>query len=172
MDRHKNLAGLCAATSLFISILIPGAVTYAQTAPKLHIDVPVTLQHGNVVIDVGHTVFGGDNPFLVGDINVLVQDYADWKTDGRIVLIFHGDAAYIVLNDATYNEVRHVKTGNPYAKALAAWMQRGVQVELCGATAAANRWTNDSLAEGIKVNTDAMSRVTQLEQQGYTLIYE
>ena len=40
------------------------------------------------------------------------------------------------------------------------------------ATAVANRWTNKDLLPGVKVNTNAMVRVTQLEQQGFTLIYE
>ena len=42
----------------------------------------------------------------------------------------------------------------------------------CGATAAANHWINKDLLPGVKVNTNAMVRVTQLEQDGYTLIYE
>src|SRR5262249_45988933 len=104
--------------------------------------------------------------------NLLVEDFAQWKTDGRIVTIFHGDAAFVLLNDATYNDVRHVRTGNPYAKMLASWMSHGAQVEMCGATAAANHWTNANFVKGVKVNTDAMSRVTQLEEQGYRLIYE
>ena len=51
-------------------------------------------------------------------------------------------------------------------------MEQGIQIELCGATAVANHWTNKDLLPGVKVNTNAMVRVTQLEQQGYTLIYE
>jgi intracellular sulfur oxidation DsrE/DsrF family protein len=51
-------------------------------------------------------------------------------------------------------------------------MEQGIQIELCGATAAANHWGNDDLLPGVKVNTNAMVRVTQLEQDGFTLIYE
>ena len=51
-------------------------------------------------------------------------------------------------------------------------MEQGVQIELFGATAAANHWVNANALRGVKVNTNAMVRVTQLEQKGFTLIYE
>jgi len=54
----------------------------------------------------------------------------------------------------------------------AAHVERGVQIELCGATAAANHWGNADLLPGVNVNTNAMVRVTGLEQKGFTLIYE
>jgi hypothetical protein len=40
-------------------------------------------------------------------------------------------------------------------------MKRGVQVELCGATAKVHSWGNTDLLPGIKINTDAMARTTQ-----------
>jgi intracellular sulfur oxidation DsrE/DsrF family protein len=55
---------------------------------------------------------------------------------------------------------------------FAGLMKQGVQIELCGATAAGNHWGNADLLPGVKVDTNAMVRVTQLEQEGYTLIYE
>ena len=51
-------------------------------------------------------------------------------------------------------------------------MEQGVQIELCGATAAANHGGNTDLLPRVKVNTDAMARVTELEQKGFTLIYQ
>jgi intracellular sulfur oxidation DsrE/DsrF family protein len=144
----------------------------AQTDHTLHIDIPVKLEKANVVVDVGHMVMAGDMPFFMGDIRLLATDMSNWKSQGQVIVVFHGDAAYIVLNDEAYNSNRHVQTGNPYAKLVAGLMQQGVQIELCGATAAGNHWGNADLLPGIKVDTDAMVRVTQLEQQGYTLIYE
>jgi hypothetical protein len=43
-------------------------------------------------------------------------------------------------------------------------MKRGVQVELCGATAAVHHWGNEDLLPGIKVNTNAIARMSQLAQ--------
>jgi hypothetical protein len=47
-----------------------------------------------------------------------------------------------------------------------------VQLELCGATATANHWGNANLLPGVKVNFNAMVRLTQLEQQGFAMIYQ
>lgn len=139
---------------------------------RLHIDVPTKLDKANVVIDLGHAVFNGDAPFALGDVNLLASDVRAWNAKGSIVVIFHGDAAYLVLNDETYDRNRHVQTGNPYKKVLNGLMAQGVQLELCGATAKGNDWGNANLLPGIKVNVNAMVRLTQLEQDGYTMIYQ
>ena len=159
---------------LFVSL---GAVWASKNAvvqndAVLHIDIPVKLDKVNVVVDFGHAVYLGDTLFALGDTNLLIDDVREWKATGQIVVVFHGDAAYLTLNDETYNSNRHVATGNPYKKVLNALMEKGVQLELCGATAKGNHWGNADLLPGIKVDTNAMVRVTQLEQQGYTLIYQ
>jgi intracellular sulfur oxidation DsrE/DsrF family protein len=51
-------------------------------------------------------------------------------------------------------------------------MKQGVQVELCGATATVHHWENADLLAGIKVNTDAMARMSQLTQEGFVQITE
>jgi intracellular sulfur oxidation DsrE/DsrF family protein len=159
------------------SVLLCAAQIYAQSTtstsePSLHIDIPTKLDKANVVVDFGHAVYLGDALFALGDINLLADDVREWNAKGQIVMVFHGDAAYLILNDETYNTNRHVATGNPYKKILNGLMEKGVQLELCGATAKGNHWGNANLLPGIKVNVNAMVRVTQLEQQGYTLIYQ
>jgi intracellular sulfur oxidation DsrE/DsrF family protein len=62
--------------------------------------------------------------------------------------------------------------GNPYKKLLAELMKRGVEVELCGATAKAHNWGNEDLLPEINVNTDAMARMSQLVQEGFIQITE
>jgi intracellular sulfur oxidation DsrE/DsrF family protein len=140
--------------------------------PLLHIDVPTTLEKANVVIDFGHAAFNGDMPFALGDINLLAHDLRAWNAKSATVVIFHGDAAYVVLNDETYNLNRHVTSGNPFKQLLNGLMTQGVQLELCGDTAQGNHWGNANLLPGIKVNVNAMVRLTQLEQDGYTMIYQ
>jgi intracellular sulfur oxidation DsrE/DsrF family protein len=179
MSKTRSLAVLLVA-GFFISF----GATYstnradAQSDHALHIDVPVKLEKAKVVFDIGHLVLNGDVPFFTGDMDLLVTDLKDWNVKGEVIAVFHGDAAYLVLNDDAYNANRHVQTGhpvntgNPYAKLLKGLMEQGVQIELCGATAAANHWGNADLLPGVKVNTNAMVRVTELEQEGFTLIYE
>ena len=185
MSKNRWLLVLFVASCFGFYAMYSGYIAEAQAPQALHIDVPVRLETGNVVFDMGNLVMStGDMPFLLGDLNLLASDYREWGTKGKIVAVFHGDAAYLVLNDSAYNADRrllnnesynagqHVKTGNPYAELIVGLMNQGVQIELCGATAKANHWGNADLIPGVKVDTNAMVRVTQLEQQGYTLIYE
>jgi len=179
MSKRRSLAVLL-VTAFFISF----GATYsidradAQSDHALHIDIPVKLEKANIVFDIGHLVLNGDMPFFIGDMDLLVTNLSDWNVKGEVIAVFHGDAAYLVLNDDAYNANRHVQTGhsvhtgNPYAKLLTGLMDQGVQIELCGATAAANHWGNANLLPGVKVDTNAMVRVTELEQKGFTMIYE
>jgi len=179
MSKGRSLAVLL-VTAFFISFgsTYLGDPADAQGDHALRIDIPVKLEKANVVFDIGHLVLNGDVPFFLGDMDLLVTDRSESNAKGEIIAVLQGDAAYLVLNDASYNANRHVQTGhpvhtgNPYAKLLAGLMEQGVQIELRGATAAANHWINKDLLSGVKVNTNAMVRVTQLEQDGYTLIYE
>lgn len=140
--------------------------------PPLRIDIPTRLEKANVAIDFGHAVLNGDMPFALGDINLLSADFHEWKTKGQIVFIFHGDAAYLILNDESYNAARHVDTGNPFKAVLQHLLADGVQLELCGATAKGNHWGNANLLPGVKVDVNAMVRLVQLEQSGYYMIYQ
>ena len=164
---------LALVMSLAICTFTTGAL-YAQQNEnqKLHIDIPTKLEKANVVVDFGHAVYNGDTPFALGDINLLAADMREWNTRGQIVMIFHGDAGYLILDDETYDANRHVSTGNPYKGLLNGLMEKGVQLELCGATAKGNHWGNADLLPGVKVNVNAMVRVTQLEEEGYTLFYQ
>ena len=161
------------AGSAFLALsTAPQARPDENTGTALHIDIPTRLEKANVVIDMAHLVFGGDDPFALGDIHLLAADFRAWNTKGTIVVVLHGDAAYLVLNDESYNAVRHVQTGNRYSGLLNELMKQGVQLELCGATAKGNHWGNANLLPGVKVNTNAMVRLTQLEQEGYQMIYQ
>jgi intracellular sulfur oxidation DsrE/DsrF family protein len=179
MPKWRSLAALLVSGFFIASgATLSGDRAEAQSDQPLHIDVPVKLEKANVVFDIGHLLLNGDMPFFLGDMDLLASDLARWNVKGEIIAVFHGDAAYLVLNDESYDANRRVqtghpvKTGNPYGKLITGLMQQGVQIELCGATAAANHWGNANLLPGVKVNTNAMVRVTELEQKGFTLIYE
>jgi intracellular sulfur oxidation DsrE/DsrF family protein len=159
----------CAAVAIILGLT---AGTNAQSEPQLRIDIPTQLEKENVVVDFGHLVMNGDMPFALGDIHLLADDFRQWGTKGKIIVIFHGDAAFLVLNDSTYNMNRKTTTGNPYKGIFDELTKEGVQLELCGATAKGNHWSNANLLPEIKVNTNAMVRVTQLEQEGYSMIYQ
>ena len=144
-----------------------------STAEKpLHIDIPVKLTEVKTVFSVGALAFEGDLPASIFHLQLIEDDIADWQATAQVVAVFHTNAGHVTLRDDAYNTDRNVATGNPYKKLVTDLMTRGVQVELCGATAKAHNWGNVDLLPGIRVNTDAMARTTQLVQEGFVKITE
>jgi intracellular sulfur oxidation DsrE/DsrF family protein len=143
--------------------------TYEKT---LHIDIPVKLSELKIAFGVAALAFEGDLPASIFHLQLITNDVADWKANNQIIAVFHTNAGHVTLNDNAYNTERMVATGNPYKELVAGLMERGVQVELCGATATVHHWGNADLLPGIKVNTDAMARMSQLAQEGFVEIAE
>ncbi len=143
-----------------------------KTGQPLHIDIPVKLEQANVVLNIDRVATVGDMSIAVAHLGLLAGDFSEANTKGQIIGLFHTDAGHVTLNDRAYNAARNVTTGNPYKELIFELMKRGVQIELCGATAKAHNWVNSDLLPGVKVNTDAMIRLTQLTEQGYTQIKE
>ena len=138
----------------------------------LHIDIPVKLADVKVVFSVGALAFEGDLPAAIFHLQLIENDIADWNATAEVIAVFHTSAGHVTLNDASYNVDRMVTTGNPYKELVANLMTRGVHIELCGATAKVHNWGNADLLPGVKVNTDAMARTTQLAQEGFVEIAE
>jgi intracellular sulfur oxidation DsrE/DsrF family protein len=138
----------------------------------LHIDIPVKLSELKIAFSVAALAFEGDLPASIFHLQLITKDVADWKAKNQIIAVFHTSAGHVTLSDSSYNADRMVATGNPYKELVADLMQRGVQIELCGATAAVHHWGNADLLPGIKVNTDAMARMSQLAQEGFVEITE
>ena len=144
-----------------------------STVPNpLHIDIPVTLAALRVAFSVPALSFEGDLPASIFHLQLLKTDAEDWKADAEIIAVFHTNAGHVTLNDQAYNAERNVATGNPYRALVAELQRRGVQIELCGATARIHKWGNADLLPGIKINTDAMARMTQLVQDGFVPVTE
>jgi len=139
---------------------------------ELHIDVPVKLDSVKAVFSVGSLALEGDLPASIFHMKLILDDVANWGASAEIIAVFHTNAGHVTLNDGAYNKARNIETGNPYRQLLADLANRGIKVELCGATAKAYGWTNDRLLPNIMVNTDAMARTIQLVQQGFVKISE
>ena len=139
---------------------------------SLHIDIPVRLTEVKVVFSVASLSFEGDLPGSLFHLQLIVNDISNWKAKSQVVAVFHTNAGHVTLHDQAYNLDRNIATGNPYKKLVTDLMERGVQVELCGATAKVHGWGNADTIPGIKINTDAMARTTQLVQEGFVKISE
>ncbi len=138
----------------------------------LHIDIPVHLDDVKEVFSIASLSFEGDLPASIFHLELITGDVADWGAKSDVVVVFHTNAGHVTLHDQAYNADRGIQTGNPYKQLVGKLMNRGVHVELCGATAKVHGYGNEDLIPGIKVNTDAMARTTQLVQQGYVKITE
>lgn len=138
----------------------------------LTIDLPVVLSDVKSVHSIGALQFEGDLPAAIFHLQLILGDIADWDAKSEVIAVFHTNAGHVTLNNAAYNAARNIATGNPYSQLLADLSARGVQIELCGATARVNGWGNADLLPGVKINTDAMSRTIQLVQQGFVKITE
>jgi intracellular sulfur oxidation DsrE/DsrF family protein len=138
----------------------------------LHIDIPVKLDDVKVVFSVASLSFEGDMPASLFHLGLITSDIADWGATSEVVVVFHTNAGHVTLHDEAYNADRAIETGNPYKGLVTNLMSRGVHVELCGATAKVHHYGNEDLIPGIKINTDAMARTTQLVQQGFVKVTE
>ena len=138
----------------------------------LVIDIPVTLSEVKVVFSIASLSFEGDLPAAIFHMGLIVNDIADWKAKSQVIAVFHTNAGHVTLHDGAYNTDRNISTGNPYRNLVSDLMNKGVKVELCGATAMAHGWGNRDIIPGIKINTDAMARTTQLVQEGFVKISE
>ena len=131
----------------------------------LHIDMPVKLTEVKIVFSIASLSFEGDLPASIFHLQLIMSDIGNWKAKSQVVAVFHTNAGHVTLHDQAYNRDRNIVTGNPYKKLVTDLIDRGVQVELCGATAKAHGWGNSDLIPGIKINTDALARTRQLVQE-------
>jgi intracellular sulfur oxidation DsrE/DsrF family protein len=144
----------------------------AASEKPLHIDIPVKLSDVKMVFSIDALAFEGDLPASIFHLQLIENDIADWNAKSEVIAVFHTNAGHVTLHDSAYNADRNIATGNPYKELISELQKRGVQVELCGATAKVHNWGNADLLPGIKVNTDAMARTTQLVQEGFVKITE
>ncbi len=136
----------------------------------IHIDIPVTLEKADVVFNMDHLAFSGDMSIGMNYMRLLSGRFREWHTAGHIIGVFHGDAAYLTLNDQAYNAYRKVTTGNPHREFIAELQKLGVQIEECGVSMKNHGWGNEDLLPGVKVNSGAVGRLVQLVQSGYVQI--
>lgn len=136
----------------------------------VHVDIPVILEKADVVFNMDHLAFAGDMPVGMNYMHLLSGRFKEMKTKGKIIAIFHGDAAYMTLNDRAYNAYRKVSTGNPYKELIAGLLGSDIQIEECAVSMKNHQWGNADLLPGIKVNSGAVGRLVQLIQEGFVQI--
>jgi intracellular sulfur oxidation DsrE/DsrF family protein len=80
-------------------------------------------------------------------------------------VVVHGSAGWEVLDHAAYRD-RH-GTDNPNAELIHELIDAGVEVVLCGQTAASRGIPRDGLIDGVEVALSAMTAFLVLQEDGF-----
>jgi intracellular sulfur oxidation DsrE/DsrF family protein len=86
----------------------------------------------------------------------------------RCVAVIHGEATASVLHDAQYQACNG--TPNPNARLIAALQAVGVEVSVCAQALIANGFTQDGLLPGVTRSLSALTTITVLQHDGYSLM--
>ena len=159
---------LVAAVLAFSCLTAPALAADPVALAPLTIDVPVVLKDAKIVFNMSQLAFVGEQSVGLTHMKLLVQRFKADQTRSEIVAVFHGQAGFMMLDDAAYNKVRRTERGNPYKLLIAELQKEGVQFEECGQTAKTNNWINADFLPGVKVNAGANLRLVELVQSGFT----
>lgn len=86
----------------------------------------------------------------------------------RIAVVVHGPASFDLTNAAVYGK-KHDGAANANLAAIAALIDNGAEIHLCGQSAAAQGIARTDLAPGVKLSLSAMTAHALLQQRGFTL---
>lgn len=84
-----------------------------------------------------------------------------------LALVVHGSATEEVLKTANFKERKSLPNGNETL--LVALMEKGVDVIVCGQSAAAHGVEKNALIDGVKMDLSAMTAHARLAQKGYSV---
>ncbi|GAB5390804.1 MAG: hypothetical protein Altm2KO_36420 [Alteromonas macleodii] len=84
-----------------------------------------------------------------------------------LALVVHGSATEEVLKTANFKERKGLPNGNE--RLLVALMEKGVDVIVCGQSAAAHGVEKNALIDGVKMDLSAMTAHARLAQKGYSV---
>ncbi|PHR61785.1 MAG: hypothetical protein COA47_05390 [Robiginitomaculum sp.] len=87
----------------------------------------------------------------------------------QLAIVVHGKASWELTNDAWYKAKTETDEANANAPLLAALMDNGVEIFLCGQSAAWHGVSREDLLPGIEMSLSAMTAHALLQQQGYSL---
>ncbi|MDH7448319.1 DsrE family protein [Aquimarina sp. 2201CG14-23] len=143
--------------------------TYEVSNPDFKTDL---LNELKVVFDIGRS-FGDStkvNPLIhtaARYLNMHVHAGVPFK-NLKVALVIHGNAANDILNTKEYNAKYSIN--NPNTELISALTKKGVQIILCGQTAAHRNISKSDLHPDIKLALSAMTALVQLQNEDYKLI--
>lgn len=88
----------------------------------------------------------------------------------QVALVIHGAAYTEILKDESYNEKFPEITTNPNSELISQLADQGVQIILCGQTAAHRKITKSKAHPDVQLSLSAMTALVQLQNDGFRLI--
>ena len=126
-----------------------------------------------VVFDVGRS-------FNPAETNKLIETAARFlnmhekagvdKKNMKVALVIHGSATNDVLLDEFYQEKNPTIEANPNIPLLRELAENGVDIILCGQSAAFHKITKDKAQKDVQFALSAMTALVQLQNDNYRLI--
>lgn len=101
-------------------------------------------------------------------VNLLGADKVR-PSPGDIVVIIHGPATPLILQNAPY-AARMKVAENPNVMLIAALRNAGVSVHVCSQAMIANKTTPDQVASGVVIDDSALTTLANLHLRGFALI--
>jgi len=101
-------------------------------------------------------------------VNMHVDAGVD-VADIRLTIVVHGSAVFDMASDIAYARKYDGTTKNPNAAIIAALQKAGVEIVLCGQSAAYHGVAKQEMLPGVKMALSAMTAHALLQQEGYTL---
>lgn len=156
------------------------------------------LETGNVIADYGKTVavphakfevdtslaykvvFDIDRNFNPSEVNKLVKTAARFmnmhekagvaRDHMQLALVFHVSATKDILDDTSYSEAYPDTEENPNTPLFTALANAGVELILCGQSAAYHNLKPEDVHKDVKYALSAMTALVQLQANDYQLI--
>ncbi|WP_300551600.1 DsrE family protein [Maricaulis sp.] len=148
--------------------LIEGFGPHAPIENEMPIPEGMVFRHSYDIADEGEA--GSLNRRLVTAARFLNMHAAAGvpAENMRLALVIHGGAIHDVADTATYG-ARHDGAENANAALIAALIENGVEIYVCGQSAVYYGVDNDELLPGVTMALSAMTAHAILQQDGYTL---
>ncbi|MEO1149657.1 MAG: DsrE family protein [Pseudomonadota bacterium] len=171
--------------SLVLGIVVINANAFAQ--PDGFHNGPLIKEYGPVATIDGRDPIPENTAFKVsfdvvdrsdaGTVNrnlVSAARFLNMHTEAGIpienmslAIVIHGSAVQDVTNAAHYDENNEVPNAN--AALVSKLIEHGVEIHVCGQSAAFQGVVKDDLLPGVRMSLSAMTAHAMLQQAGYTL---
>jgi len=129
-------------------------------------------RHYKILMDIGK---GPDDP---SNLNRYIESAARFLNMNarngikpkniKLAFVLHGSGTHAALNDKAYSE--HFLAPNPNKELIKALTKAGVDVYVCGQSAAYNGYGAEELLPEVNMAVSAMTVHVRLQQEGYQAI--